>query len=163
FNIASGGDYRFALETYAGSGEIHIDGTRVDSSAHTPITLAPGLHRLEVTSTFAPLAFEPAIRLEWSGPDTGDHQEVMPFYRIASIDPSCAAGAGQVPFTALGAQGRRYLTDWLVLGPFLTAGEDGSAQSFIDVAQLGAAPAEAAAAGRQWARIPPRESFIDLD
>ncbi len=163
FNIATGGEYLFSLETYAGNGEIHIDGQRVDANAHTPIQLVPGLHRLEVTSNFAPLAFEPAIRLQWSGPDTGDHQEVMPFYRVATVDPSCAAGAGQAPFTALGAKGHRYLTDWLALGTFETAGENGSSRAFIDVPQLSVAPPPATAAGPHWVRIPPRESFLDLD
>jgi hypothetical protein len=71
---------------------------------------------------------EPSIRLVWRGPDTGGRDELMPFYRIASVNPRCAlaAAAGEVGAAAdqqrpeaAPAPLRRYLTDWLVLGPFV--------------------------------------------
>jgi hypothetical protein len=164
FSIAKGGNYLFSLETYAGSGSLTIDGKRRDAHAHTPVQLDPGLHELEVRAEFAPMATEPVIRLVWSGPDTEQRLELMPFYRIAPLDPSCPAAAGQAPITAAGAAPRkyRYLTDWLSLGPFDSPDGSGIKREFIDVAQLSLDP-RAAAAGRHWAPIPARDSFIDLD
>jgi hypothetical protein len=162
FAITTGGDYRFSLETYAGSAELFIDGVKRDANAQTPARLEPGLHDLDVTGNFAPMAFEPSIRLLWSGPDTDNRQELMPFYRVAPVDPTCAAAAGQAPFATGAAGARRYLTDWLVLGPFDSPNGSGAGHDFIDVAELGTAPQAAAAAGQRWTRIPPREEFIDL-
>jgi hypothetical protein len=85
----------------------------------------------------------------------------MPFYRIAPVDPSCPEAAGQAPLAAAGATPRRYLTQWLSLGPFDSPDGSGIKRDFIDVAQLSADPQ--AAAGHAWAPIPPRDSFIDLD
>jgi hypothetical protein len=162
FTVASGGDYLFGLETYAGNGTLTIDGVRRDASAHTPAALDAGLHTLEVLAEFAPLAIEPGIRLAWSGPDTANRAELMPFYRIAPVDPSCPAAAGQAPFAATNGDGRHtYLTNWLTLGPFDSPGGSGVQRDFIDVAALGTDP-HGAAAGQHWTPIPARDAFIDL-
>jgi hypothetical protein len=159
FTIAVGGDYLFALETYAGSGTITIDGARRDAK---PVHLDAGLHTLEVRANFAPMAWEPVIRLLWSGPDTANRQELMPFYRLAPVDPSCAEAAGQAPFAAAGVGKRDYLTTWLTRGPFDNSKPGAGGREFIDVPRLAADP-QGAAAEAGWAPIAARESFIDLD
>jgi hypothetical protein len=159
FTVAVGGDYLFALETYAGNGTVTVDGARADAKA---VQLAAGLHTLEVHAQFAPMAWEPVIRLLWSGPDTANRQELMPFYRLAPIDPSCAEAAGQAPFAALGAGRRAYLTDWLARGPFDNRAPAAGATELVDVAQLAADP-RGAAAEPGWAPVPARGAFVDLD
>src|SRR5262249_33908686 len=42
FTVTNAGEYRFALETYAGSGTLTIDGLRRDASAHTTVPLSAG-------------------------------------------------------------------------------------------------------------------------
>src|SRR4030095_8490629 len=118
FRVKTAGNYRFTLETYAGSGSLTVDNTRHSGTTQTVMPLTAGLHNLEVSAQFAPWAREPLIRLLWAGPDTGDQQELMPFYRLAPLDPSCAAAAGQDPFTATVNAPRRYLTNWLASGTF---------------------------------------------
>ena len=159
FTVAVGGDYLFALETYAGNGTITIDGVRRDAK---PVHLDAGLHTLEVRAEFAPMAWEPVIRLLWSGPDTANRQELMPFYRLAPIDPSCAQAAGQAPFAATAAGKRGYLTNWLTRGPFDNSTPNPGGREFIDVPRLAADP-QGAAAEPGWVAIAARESFIDLD
>jgi len=164
FSVTSAGEYRFALETYAGSGTLTIDGLRRDASAHTTVPLSAGLHTLEVRAEFAPMALEPVIRLVWSGPDTGNRQELMPFYRLAPIDPGCAAAAGQTPFADNPPAPHSYVTDWLALGPFDNPNGTAVQQDFIDVAQLSANPQGTPTAERLWTPIPPRgDAFVDLD
>jgi hypothetical protein len=159
-----GGEYRFALEMYVGSGELIIDGVRRDSDGRVPVPLAEGLHQLLVTAKFAPMAAEPSIRLLWSGPDTGQRQQLMPFYRLTPVDPSCASSAGQAPYAAAGRDGRAgYLTNWLALGPFDNRdGANAPARSIDDV-KMSTDPAAAAAGGQQWTPIAAKGSFIDLD
>ena len=86
FTIQTAGDYRFALDMYAGSGTLTIDGTSRDVYAHVPVPLSAGLHRLEVAANFAPMSLEPSIELRWSGPDTQNRVELMPLYRLATPD-----------------------------------------------------------------------------
>ncbi len=97
FVLREGGDYVFELGTYAGSGELWIDGESQNPRGSAPIHLSPGVHTLEIKGVFAPQAIEPTIRLVWSGPETGGQREVMPFYRIAPVDPSCAEASGNAP------------------------------------------------------------------
>ena len=118
FMITKGGDYLFSLDTYAGTGTLMIDGEKRDISAHNAVPLEPGTHNLEVQAQFAPMAWEPVIRLTWAGPDSDQRQELMPFYRIAPLDPSCADREQQAPQSAGAAATRNYLINWLTLGPF---------------------------------------------
>lgn len=92
FLVQTAGDYRFSLELYAGTGTLHVDGKPSDTYAYAPVPLSAGLHRLEVAADFAPMAMEPGIELRWSGPDSGGVAELMPFYRLAPVDPACNAG-----------------------------------------------------------------------
>jgi len=161
FNVVMPGEYRFALATYVGSGTLTIDDKRVDASGGVPVRIDAGLHLLELAADFAPLAFEPNISFSWSGPDTGDRQELMPFYRLTPVDPSCAAGAGQTPVALGAARQRRYLTAWLGLGPFDNANGSGARRDFIDVSALSAVPQSPGAPA--WRRIESRDAFVDLD
>ncbi|MGH7790479.1 MAG: glycosyltransferase family 39 protein [Candidatus Binatia bacterium] len=87
--IATGGDYLFQVNVYAGSAELWIDGLRRADDGRTKLPLAAGVHHIEVKALFAPMAIEPAISLMWSGPESGHQIEVLPFYRLAVPDPSC--------------------------------------------------------------------------
>ena len=55
------------LEAYAGSGTLMIDGVKRDVYARNRAA-EPGMHHLEVQAQFAPMAWEPVIRLIWAGP-----------------------------------------------------------------------------------------------
>lgn len=96
FTIAAGGDYRFALDTYGGSATLLIDGQRRDGHGYAAAPLAAGEHQLVVEGQFALIT--PSIGLRWSGPDTGDRQQLMPLYRVAAPAAGCpfppAGGAG---------------------------------------------------------------------
>jgi hypothetical protein len=162
FRVQTSGDYRFYLATYAGTGTVAVDGQPLDSLGHAPRYLDAGMHTLEVKTEFAPMAIEPAITLLWSGPDTKDHQQLMPLYQVGSVDPTCAGAAGQEPFAALGRSGKgRYLTAWLVAGPFPSPNGAGARRDDIDVRALGLSAAARDAV--QWRPIPPHEAFVDLD
>jgi hypothetical protein len=163
FMITKGGDYLFSLETYAGTGTLMIDGAKRDIYAKNAVPLEPGMHNLEVQAQFAPMAWEPVIRLMWAGPDSDQRQELMPFYRIAPLDPSCADREQQAPQSAGAAATRTYLTNWLTLGPFDSPNDSGIKRDFIDVPQLSLDPRAAAAAGQHWVPMPARDTFVDLD
>jgi hypothetical protein len=159
FAVATAGDYRFSLELYAGTGTLRIDDVPRDMYAHTPVPLAVGMHRLEVTAEFAPLAMEPAIELLWSGPDTGGRPQLMPFYRLTPLAPSCApagsvGSAGAAPDAA-----DRFLAAWLVLGPFARPPGSRGLPALVDVPALSAANT----GGRTWTPLPQRDAFTDLD
>ncbi|MFN8643669.1 MAG: hypothetical protein U0802_19165, partial [Candidatus Binatia bacterium] len=89
--ITTGGEYRFALDTYGGSATLLIDGQRVDGHGFTPVALAAGTHQLLVEGQFGLVT--PSIGLRWSGPDTQDRQELVPLYRIAAPPADCPAAA----------------------------------------------------------------------
>jgi len=156
-----GGEYRFLMELYVGTAQLLIDGVKRNTTGREAVPLSAGLHQLEVNAQFAPMAAEPAIRLLWSGPDTGNRQELMPFYRLSPLDPSCSGAAGQEPFAATGHDGRPgYLLDWLTAGPFPNPNDSGLQREFIDVAQLTAH--SAAAAGQQWEPAALHGAFVNF-
>ena len=161
FRVTTPGDYLFALATYVGNGTLTIDGQPRDGAGHIAVPLDANLHTMELVADFAPMAFEPNIALFWSGPDTGNRQELMPLYRLTPVDPSCAASAGQAPFALGASHPRHYLTAWLGIGPFDNANGSGVARDFIDVPALSTAPPPAAAPG--WHRIEPTDAFVNLD
>jgi hypothetical protein len=94
FDVRVAGQYGFEVESYAGAAQLFIDGKRAIGPT-SRIPLSAGRHTLEVTADYGPMSIEPQMRVLWSGPDTGDRQELMPFYRIAVPDPDC--GAPPVP------------------------------------------------------------------
>ncbi|MBX3026397.1 glycosyltransferase family 39 protein [bacterium] len=85
--IATGGEYRFALDTYGGMATLLIDGQRRDGHGFTPSTLAAGPHDLVVEGQFSLVS--PSISLRWSGPDSQNRQELMPLYRLAAPAADC--------------------------------------------------------------------------
>jgi len=89
FQVTQPGEYRFLVGVYAGQGTLRIDGETRDGSAEKPVQLGAGAHTLELAADFAPLGAEAYIELLWSGPDTGNRQELVPFYLISPPDPSC--------------------------------------------------------------------------
>jgi hypothetical protein len=90
--IASGGEYRFALDTYGGSATLHIDGQRRDGHGFTGAQLTAGVHQLVVEGQFGLIT--PSIGLRWSGPDTQNRQQLVPLYRIAAPVAGCPFPAG---------------------------------------------------------------------
>ncbi|MGD9762668.1 MAG: glycosyltransferase family 39 protein [Candidatus Binatia bacterium] len=98
FQITNGGEYRFGLDVYDGRAELRIDGHRQAQQASAAVYLGPGWHELVLE---ADLAGDPNVQLRWSGPDTGNKQELIPFYRIAAPVPDCPPGP---PAGAAGAQ-----------------------------------------------------------
>jgi len=87
FRIEQGGEYRFALDTYAGQGTLFIDGKRGDAHGFVPATLAAGGHDLRVDGDFSVVT--PSMQLRWSGPETSNRQQLMPLYRLAEPKPDC--------------------------------------------------------------------------
>ena len=51
--ITTGGEYRFALDTYSGTATLLIDGQRRDGQGVTPATLTPGQHEFVVEGQFS--------------------------------------------------------------------------------------------------------------
>jgi hypothetical protein len=151
FVIQTAGDYRFSLELYAGSGTLTVDGKSTDIYAHVPVPLSAGLHRLEVAANFAPMALEPSIELRWSGPDTQNRAELMPLYRLGTVDPSCNAADGAPAMAAAPP----FLSDWLVLSPPVSRDEQ------LDVAGLSAATVPPGGA-RHWVPAAGRDAFVKL-
>ena len=92
FDVRTSGQYGFDVECYAGTAQLSVDGKRVPgSTARMP--LIDGRHTLDIIADYGPMGIEPQMRLLWSGPDTGDRQELMPFYRIAPLNPACGTPA----------------------------------------------------------------------
>lgn len=82
--ITTGGEYRFALDTYAGAATLLIDGQRRDGAT---AILTPGQHQLVVEGQL--VLITPSMSLRWSGPDTQNRQELVPLYRIATPPADC--------------------------------------------------------------------------
>ena len=87
FTVTTAGDYHFALDTYGGSATLVIDGLKRDPHGYTGVPLTAGEHQLAVEGQFALIT--PSIGLRWSGPDTDNRQQLMPFYRIAAPVEGC--------------------------------------------------------------------------
>ncbi len=138
---------------YAGSGTLTIDGTARDIYAHVPVPLSAGVHRLDVAANFAPMALEPSMELRWSGPDTQNRAELMPFYRLATLDPACAAADG----AAAGTTNPPFLSEWLILSPLQPNSDIGQ----LDVAELSAASVPSGGA-RHWVPTAGRDAFVNL-
>jgi hypothetical protein len=161
FRIDKGGEYSFEAENYTGSARISIDG--LNSSGTDPrLALNAGMHQIEVTADFPPMVIEPHLRLLWSGPDTGNVKQLMPFYRIAPLNPACASAAGAdsagAANPAVGAAPRHYLTEWLGLGPFDGAAEMRQPRDSIEVSELGSV----VPAGERWRRLEANGQYVDL-
>ena len=90
-SIERGGEYRFTFFSYGGVATIRVGG-RIVASGRT-VELPPGVHEIDARVDFAPLAGELRARFLWKGPDTGDVDELIPFYRIAEIDPACGGAS----------------------------------------------------------------------
>jgi hypothetical protein len=82
----------------------------------------------------------------------------MPFYRLATLDPSCAAEGGADSPTAIPP----FLTEWLVLGPFENRGDSGVVTNFVNVPQLTASSAAEGNAERRWIGVSLRDAFVNL-
>lgn len=89
FLIDTPGQYVFAQEGNAMRTEMLIDGNGYVYGA--PVDLDAGPHRLEIVSKFRG-AESAQFRLLWKGPGTRDQLEVMPLYRMAEVDETCADG-----------------------------------------------------------------------
>jgi hypothetical protein len=100
FAIAEAGDYQFVAQTYPGKAQLEIDGHPLDDSANQSVNLTAGQHRVEMRAELEPEPLALTVRLLWKGPDSNQEQEIIPFYRIAPVDPACAArtaGAADAP------------------------------------------------------------------
>jgi len=98
-SVDHAGTYRFTFNAYGGIPSIRID--EVNVAPGRPIDLEAGLHKVHARVDFAPLAGELRARFLWKGPDTGEVIELIPFYRIAEINPSCAPGPAASPPSAV--------------------------------------------------------------
>ncbi len=97
-DITKGGDYRFMMQVYPGSGVLMIDTKTVTAGLDRGMTMAPGRHSVELQATFDPDPLSMVARLYWQGPDSGGQREIVPFYRVSPPDPACVAAAtGAVP------------------------------------------------------------------
>lgn len=94
-SIAAAGEYRFALDSYAGQATLRIDGRRVDTHGFTAVELTSGRHEILVEGEFALVT--PALLLRWMGPDSDGRPALVPFYRIAEPIPDCPAAAPEAP------------------------------------------------------------------
>ena len=105
--IATGGEYRFALDTYGGSATLLIDGQRRDGHGFTAANLTAGVHELVVEGNFGLIT--PSIGLRWSGPDTQNRQELVPLYRIAAPVEGCPFPNEPMKTSADDADRRRWV------------------------------------------------------
>ncbi len=87
FTVTTGGFYAFALDGYGGQVALKVDGRHRSAPGVLQLELAPGRHTLSVEGDFALIT--PSVSLRWSGPDTGNRQELMPFYRVAVPSADC--------------------------------------------------------------------------
>ena len=83
--IERGGQYMFEADFYGAAPLIEIDERHLRKANR--VRLDAGRHRLRVVADFAPLPEGLVARLLWSGPDSGDRKELIPFYAISL--PSC--------------------------------------------------------------------------
>lgn len=96
FTVEREGPYEIIIETYSGTAEVFLDGRAEPSRRGVPTVLAAGVHTLAGVGTFTSLVVEPSMALSWRGPDSGGQQEIMPLYRVAVTDPSCATAVAAV-------------------------------------------------------------------
>jgi hypothetical protein len=92
FTVEHKGAYRFTTQAYPGLAELSLDGQPYPTQQGRDLHLEAGSHRLELKATLAPDPVALVVRLFWSGPDSGNKQEIMPLYRLAPADPKCASG-----------------------------------------------------------------------
>lgn len=93
FVLPEAGTYTLALETYAGRVDLTVDGLAREP---VPAPLDAGPHTFQITGTFDALVAGPTVRLLWEGPATQGTRTLMPLYRLAEENPSCAVD-GLVP------------------------------------------------------------------
>ncbi len=87
FRIDNAGEYRFEPNYYHGKLALRIDGQTVKAGGKR--FLEAGTHELEGVADMVGLPGGTITRLLWSGPDSGNRAELMPFYRITDPLPSC--------------------------------------------------------------------------
>jgi hypothetical protein len=86
--IDTPGDYVIAPEAGVTRVQALID--QQQWNAHgPPVHLDAAPHTLEISGTFRGNE-NPTLRLLWKGPGTGGRLELMPVYRLAAVDASCA-------------------------------------------------------------------------
>lgn len=93
FRIDRPGPYEFSVSAYSGRAQIKVDGQALGDGRGREVLLDAGVHSMEITGTFEPIAAEPTVQLDWRTPDSGKQFRLMPFYQYAVEDPACAAGA----------------------------------------------------------------------
>lgn len=103
FRIEQPGTYEFLVQAYAGRVQIEIDGQSLGDGRGKKIGLVAGVHTLEVSGTFEPLATDPFVRLDWMTPESPAEYQLMPLYRLAVEDPACASGAAPTDAPVPGA------------------------------------------------------------
>lgn len=90
FTVEAEGRYEFWADTFVGRVTLTVDGAPYPLHRGLAIPLTAGAHTIEAAGAFEPLVNEPSMRISWLGPDTGGQVQLMPFYRLAAANPSCA-------------------------------------------------------------------------
>jgi hypothetical protein len=90
FTVQTAGAYTLELETFPGSAQLRIDGQQPPNQN---LSLAAGTHTVDIIGQLNPSSAEDTLRLTWNGPDSHGRRELLPFYRIGALDPTCAENA----------------------------------------------------------------------
>lgn len=93
--IEKAGRYVFQTVSNQGRAQIALAGGGLPGLRQLAVDLQSGTHVLELRGSFAARGAGPSVRLEWSGPDTGNQPQLLPIYRVGPRTADCGDAAAE--------------------------------------------------------------------